>query len=149
MNSKDLLTQIGKSNDSPEIEQLLSQLGYNKKLRPPRDTTDLAVNIPKQGICLFFVPKDTKSSRLTLMQVQLYSDLEKGYTTFSGDPPSRLAFSDTRQDVVRKLGEPIESNEEYRSDEWELSIGDQKAFLVVQYAKDRPGICMIHFGLPY
>ena len=110
---------MGKLEDSPEVIQLLKDLGVTKKLKLGSDGyTTLDLN--DKGVTLSFVPAEPKSSKLRFNSVTFYTNVED-YTEFPGALPRGLTFSDTKVEVRSKLGAPTKSIEKYGIDNWNWS----------------------------
>ena len=118
MKTEDFSACLRKTDDSPEITALLTQLGVKKKPKMPKDDIEARVDLPKQGLSLIFKPEGPKTSKLALAAVQFISDLEEGYKTFAGTLPDKLQFGDTQAEVIKKLGKPTESKKQFRLDRW-------------------------------
>jgi hypothetical protein len=132
MNSQDFLACLRKTDDTSEITHLLSRLGVNEKLTMPWDDIEARVDLPELGLSLIFKPLDPKSNELTFAAVQFFSDAEPGYTSFDGNLPNNLSFSDSAAEVKKKLGRPSETKKEFRIEGWKT----EDLTLTVNYAKD-------------
>jgi hypothetical protein len=132
MNSQDFLACLRKTDESPEINRLLSGLHVNKKPKVPRGDIEARIDLPKQGLSVIFKPVDPKSSKLAFVAVQFFSDAEQGYKSFDGTLPEKLSFSDNAADVRKKLGKPTESKKEFRLERWK----SKDHVLTVEYSKD-------------
>ena len=73
---------IGKQEDAPEVQALLSTVGVTKKLKMPKDDIDVRDELPDLGLSLIFKPEDPKSSRLFLTAVKFMSGAEHGYASY-------------------------------------------------------------------
>jgi len=144
MDAHDLVKFLGKTDDSPEIVKLLADFGVKKKLRVEPDMRDLPVTLKPAGLSLVFERVETKSSRLKLVEAQIYSDAEKGFTTFPGQLPSGLTFADSRAEAIKKLGKPYDTQKDFRLDTWISKTSS----LTVKFAKGNGSIQMLHLGLP-
>lgn len=144
MHSNDFVSCLGKPEDAPEVQSLLTALGVTKKLKMPKDDIEARVDLPKQGLALIFEPEGPKSSRLVLNGLQFYSDAEKGYKSFQGELPGKLLFSDSQAEVHAKLGKPVESKKAFRLDRWK----PKGLLLTVEYAKEDHRIAVVAVELP-
>ncbi len=146
MNAEDFIPYIGKTDDTSEIKTLLDNLGIKKHPKLKKGDTDVYVEIPDQGIVLIFeLPENEKTSLLTLADVQLYSGFpNQGAGTFFGDLPSGIEFSDSRKNIIKKLGNPSMSNEEMMIDFWNFPNHS----IIIEYLKNYTGIALLHISLP-
>jgi len=136
---------IGKLEESPEVSQLLKELGVTKKLKPARDE-DTQLGLPKLGLDLGFSREQPESSQLTLIGVEFLTDDGDGGKAYTGGLPRGLAFTDSKQDVYAKLGPPsIPTDESMRMDHW-LYDGLQ---LTVSYARSLEELMSVQVALPY
>lgn len=133
-NLDEYVSCIGKAEDAPEVQKLLASLGIFTKLKMPQDDIDVRHRLPELGISLIFKPEGPQSSRLICNAVQFISDTEHGYTTFAGDLPAQLQFSDGPVEVHVKLGAPHIAKPKLRLDIWQL----QGLRLAINYTKDQP-----------
>ena len=143
MNAQELVSYLGKTAESQDVTTLLARLGVKKQPRMKRDEIDAIVNLESQGLVLLFRPADDKSSQLKLAEVQIYSDVEEGYTSFAGQLPRGLTFADSRSDAIKKLGKPDLSRRQFRLETW---YGNDST-LTVKFAKGEGRIQMLHLGL--
>jgi hypothetical protein len=134
MDSNEFIECIGKPEDAPEVQSMLSTVGVTKKMKIPRDDIEARADLPAHGLSLIFKPEDARSSRVTFNAVQFISDAEKGYTSFSGALPRGLLFSDTQAEARKKLGKPHESKPALRRDIWKF----EQLRLAIKYAKEAP-----------
>lgn len=144
MDAKDLVQYLGKRADSPDIVKLLAEFDVSKAPRLPPGDIDVAVTLSSEGLLFVFVPVEPRSSVLKLNEIQLYSKLEKGFTSFGGELPYGLTFDDVRADALKKLGKPSLSRREFRLESW---VKPDVA-LTVKFAKGDAGIQMIHMRPP-
>ena len=145
MNSQEVIDCIGKSEESSEVQRLFAALKFTKKLKMPKDDIDVRAEFPKLGLSLIFKPESPKSSRLIMSAAKFVSSAEKGNTSFQGDLPGQLAFSDIQADAREKLGPPVDGDPDLRLDIW--SFG--KLRLAIKYAKAAPSpIAVITVQLP-
>jgi hypothetical protein len=93
---------------------------------------------------LAFVPENPKSSKLKLIGIQYYSDVEEGFTTYAGTLPKDLEFSDSPKVARTKLGKPSKIMKDFRLDHW-IEGGHQ---LTVRYRKTMDGIAYVLQGFP-
>jgi hypothetical protein len=142
MDAEDFLPYLGKTDETEEIKQLLLALGVNKHPKPKRGDLDAYVEIPKQGLMLTFEGSRTgRSSLLTLNDVQFYSEeFGYGFSSFPGKLPRGLAFSDDREAVRRKLGQPDAASETMGNDMW----GIEGHALIVEYLRQGKVIGLLH-----
>jgi hypothetical protein len=144
MNSNDIITCLGKSEDTPEVQNLLNAVGVTKKLKMPRDDIEARADLPKLGLSLIFKPEKPKSSLLVFYAVQFFSDAEKGYISFAGTLPSHLLLTDTQSEVRGKLGKPSETKAALRLDRWKQS----NYVLTIEYSKESLSIGVITVHIP-
>ena len=145
MNVEDFVPYLGKTDDSPEIAKLLAKLGVTRKPKLKRGELYDHVQLKKDGLVLVFrESQDPKTSQIVLMSVQCYSAAEEGFKTFAGKLPHGLDFSDTRPEVLKKVGKPSKVNKTMRTDSWE-----RKGFFEsVQYTRDTGEIQMVSLTIP-
>jgi hypothetical protein len=143
MDAPEFVACIGKTDDTPEVIKLLSDVGVAKKLKPSRDGTDVDVALKTLGIMMVFRGLDAKSSKLTLWGVQFYLN-EGGYKPFKGALPQGLVFGDSRADVKGKLGKPLRAIKAIRRETW--AIGNQE--LTVAYGKLDDRLSIVFQNLP-
>lgn len=143
-NSEDFRTCLGLSDEAPNVVRLLTALELRKKVRVPRGETQAFVALPKKGVCLVFEPEGPKTSRLTLIAAQLYSDAEAGFTRYPGTLPGGLDFSDSQAAARAKMGKPTEVNRSLRLDVWERD----EYVVVATYTRDLKRIAMITLQRP-
>ena len=134
LNSSEFVSCIGKAQEAPEVQQLLASLGITTKLKMPKDSIDVRHDLPASGVSLIFEPEGPKSSRLIYCAVQFYSDAEQGYTSFPGDLPNQLRFSDGRAEAHAKLGPPFASKMKVRLEVWQVP----PLRLGINYTKEEP-----------
>jgi len=145
MDYREFVSCIGKHEDDPEVQALLSVLGITKKLKMPKDDIDVRHVLHSHGLDLIFKPESQKTSRLILYAVQFISSLEEGFSTFTGTLPSGLLFSDGQVEAQRKLGTPSTSKPKLRRDIWRLN-GLQ---LALKYSRNPPHqIAVITMQIP-
>jgi len=143
MNAQELVPYLGKTAESQDVTKLLARFGVKKQPRMKRDEIDATVDLEPQGLVLLFRPADDKSSQLKLAEVQIYSDMEEGFTSFGGQLPRGLTFADSRADAIKKLGKPDLSRRQFRLETW---YGNDST-LTVKFAKGEGRIQMLHLGL--
>jgi len=143
MTAKDFVAFLRRTDDSPEIQKLLTDLGVAKRPRLKRGELYAYVQLPKKGLVLVFREShDPKTSQLALVDVQIFSSAKKGYSTYAGELPDGLTFSDTRDITAKRLGQPSESDG--NEDTWQ-----RKGYnLIVQYNKDTGHAQMLHLAVP-
>jgi len=143
MRAKDLVTFLRKTDDSPEIQKLLTELGVTKPPRLKRGDLYAYVQLPKKGLVLVFRESDDpKTSQIVLVDVQIFSSAKKGYSTYAGELPDGLTFSDTRAETTKRLGKPSESDG--NEDTWA-----RKGYnLIVQYNRETGQAQMLHLAVP-
>jgi hypothetical protein len=139
MDSDDFIAQLGKADDSPDVQRILAAVGVTKKLKMPKDDIEARADLPKLGLSLIFKPEGPKSSVLIFQAVQFFSDDEKGYVSFRGALPKQLLLTDKQAEVRAKLGKPTESKTVLRLDRWKTP----DRILTVEYAKESKRISAI------
>lgn len=144
MDAKEFVACLGKKDTSPEVVRLLKQLGIQKKLRVPRGDIEARVDLAQHGLSLIFEPRESKSSELTFVAAQFFSDAEKGFATFSGTLPKGLRFSDTQATVRKKLGKPADTTKAPRADIWRTASLQTS----VEYSGKAGAISMVACELP-
>jgi hypothetical protein len=146
MDSSDYVACIRKAADAPEAQRALAAVGFTEKLTMPEDDIDARVDAPEHGLSLIFKPESEISGGLIVTAVKFYSDREDGFTAFQGALPSGLSFSDTRTEVLKKLGEPRDAMPELRRDIWQWN----DLQLAIKYAKAAPGqLAVITVEVPF
>lgn len=145
MNAEEFIPYIGKTDDSTEVQELLSRLGTTRKPKLKKGELYDHTKFLKQGFVLVFrESEDPKTSQLVLADVQIFSDAEHGFKSFDGELPGGIVFSDTRAEVRKKLGKPTRSKDMLRKDFW-----DKKGYIrTVQYARDTGQIQMVSLAAP-
>jgi hypothetical protein len=135
---------IGKPEESPEVNKLLRDLGVTKRLKPKRGE-DTELELPKLGLDIAFRQADPKSSKLVLSGVEFLAGGD-GDEQFAGALPGGLKFSDSKQDVYAKLGEPTRAMaEKLRMDHWVVD-GIQ---ITVSYARSLAALTSVIIARPY
>jgi len=145
MNANDFIPLIKKPDDAPDVVKLLKDLGVTKKPKLPKGDMYAFVKFPEDGFVLAFrESEDAKTSQLVLAAVQFYSDDEPGFSTFKGELPNGIQFSDDRSNVKKKLGKPTRSKDFLRKDFW-----DRSGYVVtVRYRKGAEGIQSVSLDMP-
>jgi hypothetical protein len=118
MDSTEFTAAIGKPEESPQVQQLLTAIGWTKKLKMPNDDIDVRAAAPNLGVTMIFEPEAPKSSRLIFSAVQFISDAEKGHKRFGGKLPAKLTFSDLKAEAIAKLGSPEDDDDDMRLTIW-------------------------------
>jgi hypothetical protein len=145
MDFNDFVSCVGKGEDAPEVQRLLSSLGITKKLKMPNDDIDVRHRLPERGLSLIFKPENPKSSRLILTAVQFMSDAEQGWASYDGALPGKILLSDGHAQTHAKLGPPKIEKPKLRLDIWQL----QNLRLAINYTKDEPQrVAVITLQLP-
>lgn len=134
---------LGKPEEAPEVQAMLKDLGISKKLKPGGEGY-VRIELPKLGLLLSFTTVEPKSSGLKFSGVQFYSEIEAGFTRFSGALPGGVVFSDSPKEARAKLGKPTKIMKDFRIDQW-VADGRQ---LQVRYTKALDGIAYILRGFP-
>jgi hypothetical protein len=118
---------LGKPEESPEVSQLLKDLGVTKKLKlSGEDYTK--VELPKLGVSMSFSRVEPKSSKLMLSAFELNAGGKHGVQRFAGKLMRGLEFDDLKKDVRKKLGKPTDALDEFDMDHWD--VDDDKQFTV-------------------
>ncbi|MEY4563518.1 MAG: hypothetical protein RLZZ618_2795 [Pseudomonadota bacterium] len=146
MNSNDFVMCIGKASDSEEVQRAFATMGFAQNLEMPSDDIDARAEAPGLGLSLIFKQEGPQSSRLVVTAVKFLSNKEEGFSSFPGELPSGLSFSDVRADALAKLGEPLEPMPEFRRDIWRWN----HLQLATRYTKAAPGhISVVTIELPF
>jgi len=145
MDFNDFVSCVGKGEDTPEVQRLLSALGITKKLKMPNDDIDVRHQLPERGLSLIFKPENPKSSRLILTAVQFMSDAEQGWASYGGGLPGKVLLSDGHAETHSKLGPPKIEKPKLRLDIWQL----QNLRLAINYTKAEPQrVAVVTLQLP-
>lgn len=145
MDSGEFISCVGKPEDAPEVQQLLSAVGFAKKLKMPKDDIDVRADLPKLGLSIIFKPEGPKSSRLILSAVKFISAAEKGHVSFTGALPAQLLFSDLKAETHAKLGPPVIDEPDLRLAIWQMGA----LRLAIKYAREAPhSVAVITVQLP-
>jgi hypothetical protein len=147
---------LGKPVDSPEVKVFLVNLDATENLEIDPDDGTAYISREELGFSLLFkeagwiknpsyasLPKNT----LVFVSCFYYAEGHEGYRQFSGELPRGLSFSDSRDDVHKKLGPPSwqrERNGRVISEKW--VFGDRS--LHVTYSRNTGKIAVIVFGIP-
>ena len=144
MDSKDFLACLRKTENSPEVVHILSGMGVKKKLKVPKGDTEARVDLEKQGLTMIFLPKGPKDSELVLVAVQFFSEEEEDYSTYKGDLPYKINFTDDQAEVRKKLGSPSRTKDFLARDFWDID----KLVLTVEFGGRDGRITMVSFHAP-
>jgi hypothetical protein len=112
----DLIALLGKSTEDPEIQKLLTDLKIKKLPRAKYDDPCAYVTLKKQGWGMAFEDEDYLlkndiehygEGKMILTALFFYPEENAGgYAPFRGDFISGVRLSDTRDEILRKLGKP-------------------------------------------
>lgn len=146
---------LGKSIRTSAAEDLLKDLGVTEVPQINPDSGTAHVERPELGVSLVLVeppnimnpvysklPKDVP----ILTTCFYYSQGHDGYTQFPGSLPGGIQFSNTREEIVAKLGEPIwkrEKNGRKVAEKWEV----EGQSIHVTYKRNQSGILVLSFGI--
>ncbi len=104
MDDSVFLTLLGKTENSPEMAKFLSFLDISPTIEEFEDERSY-YSFPRFG---FAIVLDEK----VIEAIQFFAEgAEKNLNQYCGKLPKELAFSDTRDEVVKKLGLPTKSRE--------------------------------------
>jgi len=145
MNAEDFIPYLGKTDDHPDVRQLLITLGIQKAPKIKRGDTTARCEVPSQGISLVFRQLEDKSSLLTLKAVQLYGNTQGGTVTpYIGTLPFGLQLSDSRKEARKKAGKPTFANEDMDNDSWYFDTHR----MVLEYGGDASTIAVVQLTMP-
>jgi len=147
MNAEDFIPYLGKTDDHPDVRQLLSMLGIHKMPKIKRGDTDARGEAPSLGIELVFEPvDDPKSSLLALNEVQLYGNTQGGTVKpYTGTLPFGLQFSDSRKDARKKAGKPTFANKDMDNDAWDF----ESHTMLLDYSSGAGSIACVQLMIPF
>jgi hypothetical protein len=142
---------FGKSADDAQVRNAVSKAGITKPLKIGGDELSVRADIKGQGTTIIFtdetilhpdaagvVGRPILSSVLMILQGPNKANLYKGLLPFE------LKKDDSRESVRARLGPPVQSNDEYRTDMW-LVDGSK---LAATYAQDLQSLTRISVSLP-
>jgi hypothetical protein len=146
---------LAKSVNTTEVKSLLASLGESAPLKINSDVGGAYVSRQQLGVSLFFQDPPRASNPtyhslpkgiLILYYCFFYSEGHEGYKQFTGKLPRGLSFSDSRDQIIQKLGQPNWKREKQGrtiSEGWD---NDNRS-LHVTYFKDRDGIKILGYGV--
>jgi len=144
MKCQEFVSCFRKTDNSKEIADLLAKLGVKKAPRIPKDDTDARVDLESQGMTLIFLPAGPQTSELVLVAVQFFSDEAEDYSTYEGELPHGLEFTDDQEAVKNKLGKPDRAKEFLAREFWDID----GLVLTVKYSKLSGLIAMVSLHAP-
>jgi hypothetical protein len=138
----ELIDLLGKSTEDPEVMKLLESLKLKKQPRAKYDEPRADVEVKKQGWGMAFEDEDYLlrtgvkhygEGKMILTALFFFPESNKsGYKGFQGELVNGVRLSDSRSEILRKLGEPhakYESEGVRRNERWHY--GEYR--LVVNY----------------
>lgn len=145
MDYKQWVDLFGRTTEDEEVQRALAEAGVDKPPVIPRDELDVRVEL--DGIMLIFTDEalfpgleDVGEGVGVLTGVVLF--LEDG--SYAGPLPFDLNLDDSRQALRARFGIPIEEDEEFRWDEWQVG----EWLLHVDYASDFAALETVIIELP-
>jgi hypothetical protein len=147
-----IVAVLGKSSDSAEVQNLLSQLGA----KPPKlkkGDVDAYVVLDKQGLDLMFSDEAyvTKRSdlaigegKLLLMTVWFKAAEPPKVAAYAERLPHGLDFSKSQAEVHQLLGKPEWANPDVRRERWTID-GHQ---VLVRYIENMSGLELVILAVP-
>ncbi len=153
MQTEDFMSSIGKQADAGVVMGLLRDLGVERRIIIKRDETDVYVNNADAGVSLLFESESYLSAKHkisfssdapVLTAIFLYGPGDDEFSAYTGDLPSGLLFSDSREEAILKLGNSTKFNPDRDSEFWDFP-GNVRFF--VGYAEGRQSIEIVQFGI--
>ena len=154
MDAQQLVALFGCPAGDPRLEVVLTRLGVTDTPKLPRGEFTAYLEIQKEGISLVF--RDEASLKdedkplgrgpLVFVGVHFYSAGHDGYAEFTGDLPHGLALADSREDLIRKLGESEwkrERDGRVRNERW--IFPDYR--LAATYSRDGSSLLTVYCGI--
>lgn len=146
MTADDLIACLGKGDDHPDIQRLLTRLGAKKPPKGGRGDTGSRVEVRHLGVTLEFAPADGDPRHgQELVRVVLQGQAQGGAKPFAGALPFGLAFADPRKDARKKVGPPMHMSDELNRDAWDY----QTHTMTADYAQGRGSIARLSLSMPF
>ena len=149
---EDPISLLGKSSDSPEIQDMLRQAGA-KDPKLKKGDVRAWVDLNDLGLALVFADEAffTREENLAigegaliLTSITIHSGDDPDFAAFAGVLPLGVEFSQSQRDLLARLGKPEWSNSFLLKDRW---LVDGTRFLV-QYADDLDRILTFSIQVP-
>jgi len=163
MDTKLLLEFFGCSASNKELEQYMSELSISlaDELSLSDGQYRAYIERPKDGYCLIFTDEayflgkpnhQIGAGELFYAGIFFHSEGKDGYSQYQGSLPFGLLFSDTRADVINKLGEQswqrlARDDDRVISDRWD-ALESVSFRLHVTYDKDSGKISVVSASVP-
>jgi hypothetical protein len=109
---KRLVYLVGRSENDPEVRNFFG----HDMFRIVRDEYYGSLEFVSEGVDAVFqeapwvIPEDkvTDPSQLYLAAFHFHREAHEGYTGYSGRLPNDVSLGDTEEELLRKMGEPLE-----------------------------------------
>jgi hypothetical protein len=142
---------FGKPADDPEVQHALAQVGVTEKIKLGREGTSANFQSKDAGMMITFADVYSlykqppfKSNTPLLFGIILFIQ-DQTEITYKGPLPYDLKMNDSQTVVYSRFGQPTDSDEDCRWDEWKLDVDKLK--LRVTYTKDYQSIKSISIKL--
>lgn len=150
MDSRSIISLLGSRSGDPRVEALFEQLEVADRPTLAPGEFDAYVEAMRKGVSLVFEDEaylkdeDTPLGRspLVLVGAFFYSEGHEGFSEFEGDLPGGVTFSDSRDEVLGKLGQPEWKKEKKGvviRERWPLD--EHK--LLVEYAPESGSVSLV------
>jgi hypothetical protein len=154
MDAQQIISLLGSYAGDPRLEAFLTTLNVTARPKLPKGEFTAYLEMKQEGVSLIFrdeaylkrEKKPLGRSPLVLVGAHFYSEGHDGYAEFKGDLPHGLTLSDSRNDIIRKMGESTQKRERdgvVRNEQW--SLPDYR--VGVTYSKDGSSILTIYCGI--
>jgi hypothetical protein len=146
MDYKQWVQLFGRTTDDKQVREALAKVGIRKPPVIDRDDTDARVDLP--GMTLVFTDP--------ALLPELGGDVGEGtgvlsgvilmlkQNSYSGSLPFKLKRDDSQDSLRARFGDPIDEDEEFRWDRWEVD----GLVLNITYAKDFASLDRVMVRLP-
>ena len=148
MDYKQWVDLFGRTTEDKEVLDALAKVGVKKPPVIPKDETDASVEL--KGVMLVFTDEalfpdlddvGEGSGVLTEVVLRLHGPKANSYT---GPLPFKLKRDDSQRTLRARFGDPVDEDEEFRWDEWEVG----ELLLHVIYAEDLGSLEIVIVRLP-
>jgi len=150
MDYKQWVDLFGCNTDEIKLQNAISNAGIADIPQIERDETDVAEDIAGEGITLVFTDETLLNRQAlveappVLSEVRLILQHPKSKDLYKGPLPFDLKLENSQESLRKRLGKPIESNDKFRWDRWEID----RLVLTVVYSKDLSSLSRVVVGLP-
>ncbi len=150
MNIEQWIDLFGKPADDQQIRDAVVEAGITKTLKIARNELGVRADIAGQGMTIVFsdetllMPEAGLARRPILSSVMVVLDSDDKSNLYKSTLPKGLKKSDSQSIVRKKLGEPVESNEDNQTDAWLID----GLILAVSFTEDLKSIIQISVSLP-